>query len=368
MEKKTIAIASVAVAAIVILGVLAAVYLTNEEQRREVAFVNLSPPLMESWLAVNESDAYIAWEPFASSAVVRGTGRVIMWSSEIMPHHPCCVVVVSKAFLGKTDGVEMTKRLVKAHIEATEWMLDALSDRSGANYSLLVDVAVDFTKRSAAVVNESLNHLEYGYQMNESFSVGIELFTQTYIDDGWITNQTLASRGYSNVSDFADKYVDTSYIEAAPSVAPSSTMFPTTIRLGFLTGDIHQLAQAVAFNATVFGGQNLFQKYGLNVTKAVEGGYANGGALMDAMGLGEVDVGYAGAPPAILRHINNDVDAVIVAQANMEGSGIVVSAGSDIHTLEDLVGRVVATPGVTSIQHLLLKMALNERGIELVKG
>jgi hypothetical protein len=204
--------------------------------------------------------------------------------------------------------------------------------------------------------------------MDKSFTDAIELFTQTYIDDGWITNETFADRGYSSVSDFSDKYINGSYIETADTVTPTSTMFPTTIKLGFLTGDIHQLAQAVAFNSTVFGGQSLFQKYGLNVTKAIEGGYANGGAVMDAMGLGEIDIGYAGAPPAILRHINNNVDAVVVAQANMEGSGVVVHVDSDVESLDDLVGRVVATPSVTSIQHLLLKIALNARDIELVKG
>lgn len=368
MEKKTVIILSIAVAAIVVLGVLASIFLTSESGRKQVLFVNVNPPLMEDWLAVNESDAYIAWEPFASSAVVSGKGRVIMWSGEMMSHHPCCVVVVSKAFLEQTDGIEMTKRLVKAHIDATEWMLDAIAHKDGANYSLLVNVAVDFTQRSAAIVNESLMHLEYGYEMSEDFSDALEMFAQTYLDDGWITNETFATRGYSSVSDFSSKYVNRSYIDAADTVTPSTTMFPTTIKLGFLTNDIHQLAQAVALNSTVFGGQSLFQKYGLNVIKAVSAGYANGGALMDAMGLGAIDIGYAGAPPAILRHINNNVNAVIVAQANMEGSGVVVSVDSDVHSLDDLAGRVVATPSVTSIQHLLLKVALDKRDIDLVKG
>jgi len=369
MEKKTLIIAAVAVAAIVVLGVLAVVFLSNKgEQKKEVLFVNMGTNLMESWLAVNESDAYIAWEPFVSSAVVNGNGRVLMWSGEIMPHHPCCVVVVSKAFLSQPNGTEMTKRLVKAHIDATAWMLEALSNKSSANYTSLVNIAVEFTNRSAAIVNESLKHLEYGYVMNASFKTALEQFTNTYINDGWITNDTFHNRGYTNPTDFVDKYVNGSYIEAAGTVTPSATMFPTTIKLGFLTQDIHQLAQAVALNTLYFGGQSYFQKYGLNVTKALANGYGAGGDVMTAMGLGQVDIGYLGAPPAILKHINNNVDAVIVAQANMEGSGIVVAVSSDIHSIEDLAGRVIATPSVTSIQHLLLKTELNRLGLELVKG
>jgi ABC-type nitrate/sulfonate/bicarbonate transport system substrate-binding protein len=43
-----------------------------------------------------------------------------------------------------------------------------------------------------------------------------------------------------------------------------------------------------------------------------------------------------------------------------------VKVGSDVHELADLVNRTVATPGETSIQHLLLKIALERKGIELV--
>ena len=368
MEKKTMIVAAVAVAALVVIGTLAVIFLNKEEARKEVLFVNMGTNLMESWLEINQSDAYISWEPFVSSSVVNGNGRVLMWSGEIMPHHPCCVVVVSKAFLAQPNGTEMVQRLVKAHIEATEWMLEALSDKNSTNYTTLVNIAVEFTNRSAAVVNESLKHLEYGYQMNASFKSALEQFTTTYINDGWITNDTFHNRGYTSPTDFVNKYVNGSFVDAAGTVAPSATMFPTVIRLGFLTQDIHQLAQAVALNATSFGGQSLFQKYGLNVTKALANGYGAGGDVMTAMGLGQVDIGYLGAPPAILKHINNNVDAVIVAQANMEGSGIVVSVHSNINTIEDLAGRIIATPSVTSIQHLLLKMELNRLGIELVKG
>jgi len=368
MKKKTMIVAAVAVAALVVIGTLAVIFLSKQETRKEVLFVNMGTNLMESWLEVNESDAYIAWEPFVSSAVVNGNGRVLMWSSEIMPHHPCCVVVVSKAFLAQPNGTEMTQRFVKAHIEATEWMLEALSNKNSANYTTLVNIAVEFTDRSAAVVNESLKHLEYGYVMNASFKSALEQFATTYINDGWITNDTFHNRGYTTPADFVSGYVNGSFVDAAGTVAPSATMFPTAIKLGFLTQDIHQLAQAVALNATSFGGQSMFQKYGLNVTKALANGYGAGGDVMTAMGLGQVDIGYLGAPPAILKHINNNIDAVIVAQANMEGSGIVVSVNSNIHTIEDLAGRVIATPSVTSIQHLLLKMELSRLGIELVKG
>jgi NitT/TauT family transport system substrate-binding protein len=82
----------------------------------------------------------------------------------------------------------------------------------------------------------------------------------------------------------------------------------------------------------------------------------------------EVDIGYLGAPPAILKRLNEGTGTTIVAQANMEGSALVVSEDSDVNSLHDLVGKTVATPGESSIQHLLLKIALSREGISFLKG
>ena len=78
-----------------------------------------------------------------------------------------------------------------------------------------------------------------------------------------------------------------------------------------------------------------------------------------------MDIGYLGAPPAIINHLNAGVKTMIVAQANSEGSGLVVKAGSGINSLVDLVNKTVATPGESSIQFLLLKIALEKEGLEL---
>jgi len=84
--------------------------------------------------------------------------------------------------------------------------------------------------------------------------------------------------------------------------------------------------------------------------------------------MGQVDIGYLGAPPAINKRVGDQTDTVILAQANSEGSSLIVSVDSDMHELKDLVGETVATPGELSIQHLLLKMALDKEGIALIKG
>jgi len=361
----------VVVAAVVIAGVAAALFWAPGERPNSVKYVApVSPSLMDAWLEANESEAYIAWEPFVSSSVVAGTGKVLEWTSSIMPHHPCCVVVASNDFISGTDGEELTLRFIKAHAEATEWANSALADPDSEDFDILVNISADFTKRSAAVVTEAFKHMEFGFEMNTSFKGALSEFTEMYLDQGFITNATFEGAGYATPDEFVDDYVNGSFVEDIGTVTPSATILnPTTpIRLGYLTADLHQIAQAIARNETAFGGQSIFEKYGLNVVPAAPQGYGNGGIEMTAFIEGAVDIGYLGAPPAILNKINKGADTVIIAQANSEGSGIVVGADSHLDSLEDLRGHMVATPGETSIQHLLLKVALSRLNITLAKA
>ncbi|MEW5748233.1 MAG: ABC transporter substrate-binding protein [Candidatus Thermoplasmatota archaeon] len=371
MDRKIVILTVAVVAAVVLAGVATALYLNRASGDDSVGYVNMAPSLMEGWLAGNQSDAYIAWEPYVSSSVVSGTGRVIMWTNEIMPNHPCCVVAVSEDFLAREGGQDLAARFLKAHIEANRWMAEAMADEGSANYSLLLNMSAAFTLRTPEVVEEALGHVEYGYEMEADFLSALKQFTDMYVDTNIISNETLSDLGFGNVSDFIEDFVDESLLEVAGDVQPSGAILnpadEDAIRLGYLSGDIHQLAQFIAQNKTVGGGEkNLFEVYGLNVDPLPP--YLNGGVLMDGFSLGDIDVGYLGAPPAIQKHANLGVSVKIIAQANSEGSGIVVHADSDIHTLEDLIGRTIATPGEATIQHLLLKIALSREGIPFLKA
>jgi NitT/TauT family transport system substrate-binding protein len=371
MEKRIVILAVIVAAAIILAGVATTLYLQNAGNENTVNYVpNVAPAQMEGWLTANQSDAYIAWEPYVSSAVVGGTGRVLMWSNEIMPNHPCCIVAVSTDFLSSPQGPELTLRFLKAHMDATTWIQDALADPSSTEYDELVNMSVEFTSRSENVVKSGLSHVNYGYEMNSSFVSALETFTNMYMEINAITNETLASRGYSNASEFVNDYVNETYLEDAADITPEATILnpDDPILLGYLGGDLHQIAQVVARNESYFGGQSLFEKYGLNVETLPA--FLNGGAVMDAFIAPDVglDFGYLGAPPSILKRANLNAPTVIIAQANTEGTGLVVSVDSDIHELKDLIGRTVATPGETSIQHLLLKIALEREGIAFTKA
>lgn len=371
MEKMTSIIAVITAAAIVLAGT--ALYVLYDlgdgsGDGNTVYYVVEPPSSMKGTLAAGHIDGYIAWEPFVSDSVVGGVGTVLKWSGEIVPNHPCCVVAVYNSFISDEEGQELAARFLKAHMTATDWINAVMENKASPEYNLLKEIAVDFTMRNESVVEEALDHMTFHYATDDDFTIALENFTEMYLDLGVIGEEKIADGGYENVTDFVDQYVNGSYLEIAQSVEPIDTILnpDSPIRLGFLSGDLHQLAQAVAKSSEVLGnGKGIFETYGLNVEDAIGAPFANGGAVMNAFAGGYVDIGYLGSPPAILNHLNAEVDTTILAQVNIEGSAIVVKAGSGIDDLNGLVGKIVSTPGESSIQFLLLKIMLQQEGLSL---
>lgn len=126
------------------------------------------------------------------------------------------------------------------------------------------------------------------------------------------------------------------------------------VTIGYLPSD-HDAALFAA------DAQGQYKANGIN-TKLVQ--FNNGGDLMTAMASGDVDVGYVGITP-VLSSIANGVPVKVISAAQTEGSGIVVAKDSGINSVSDLNGKKIATPGESSIQHMLLTYYLKQNGMSL---
>lgn len=135
------------------------------------------------------------------------------------------------------------------------------------------------------------------------------------------------------------------------------------IRVAYLQGDIHQVAYFVAKSAAAGGGESFFEQYGVKVEEAKGAPYANGGVVMTAFQAGDVDIGYLGSPPAIIGHVNSEIDTEVIAQVNSLGSAIVVK--DSIVNASDLKGKTIATPGAATIQYFLLLTYLDDNNIDV---
>ena len=135
---------------------------------------------------------------------------------------------------------------------------------------------------------------------------------------------------------------------------------PPDVRIGYLTKDLHQLALRVAIV------NGLFEREGINVQLEE---FGNGGYVMDGFLAGEIDMGYLGVAPALVKSINQDIMITILAAVNMEGSAIMVSKSEydagHVTTIADLVGKTVLHPGRATVQNFLLRLALNQSGLSM---
>lgn len=129
------------------------------------------------------------------------------------------------------------------------------------------------------------------------------------------------------------------------------------VRIGYLSKDLHQLALRVALVNGLFDRENIS-------VKLVE--YGNGALEMDGFLAGQIDMGYLGVAPAMVKSINQEIDVTVLAAVNLEGSSIMVSKeeydAGRVTTIADLVGKGVYQPGPSTVQNFLLRLALNQSG------
>jgi NitT/TauT family transport system substrate-binding protein len=122
------------------------------------------------------------------------------------------------------------------------------------------------------------------------------------------------------------------------------------IRLAYLQNDIHQLACWVALE------KGFYTQEGLEVT--VAGIFKAGPELMSAFAAGALDMGYVGIAPATTAVANKAARVVVLAQANSEGSALVVRKESRAQAFSELKGNTLAVPGHATVQDFLLRKAL----------
>jgi NitT/TauT family transport system substrate-binding protein len=122
----------------------------------------------------------------------------------------------------------------------------------------------------------------------------------------------------------------------------------STVRIGYLLSDLHQLPFFVAVDKGFFSEENL------NVE--VVGPFEAGPAEMDALAAGQIDMGYVGVAPSVLAAARK-VPISIVSGVNLEGSGLVT--GTDIKTIGELKAKRIATPAPGSIQYVMFGMLLS---------
>ncbi len=157
----------------------------------KVKYIVLKPPEMIGALKSDQIDAFIAWEPYPAKAVTMGIGRILMTSNNIWKGHPCCVLAVDTEYMSK--NIEKIKRIVKAHIQATDFIKN--------NPNEAVQIAVKYTGMDEETIRYSMKTILYDY-------IPVVEGEIEYV-------QFLSKLGYikiDNAKEFTEKFVDTKII------------------------------------------------------------------------------------------------------------------------------------------------------------
>jgi NitT/TauT family transport system substrate-binding protein len=128
-----------------------------------------------------------------------------------------------------------------------------------------------------------------------------------------------------------------------------------TVRMAYLQNDIHQLACWVALE------KGFYAQEGLDVE--VTGIFKAGPELMSAFSAGALDVGYVGVAPATTAVANKTARVTVLAQANSEGSALVIRKDSRIQSVSELKGKTIAVPGHATVQDFLLHKVLDKTNL-----
>jgi NitT/TauT family transport system substrate-binding protein len=361
----------VAIAAILIAAV-AFIAFAPPTSAKTIKYTDVAPVNQQAYIQQGLIDGGVSWEPYCSDSITNGTGNAVLWSGDIWPDHPCCVVVADDDFLA--SNLPAVLGVLKAHIEANEWISDTLANKDTAeglaNYTLLLELGASFSNRNTTVVASALEHMTLDYNLTQIQTDYLKTYVESYISAGLVKSSDVP-----DVDAYVNDLVDTSLLTQADALTPvDQGAALTTVSLGYLQGDLHQFARVVAESPEIgsllgLGDRSLFNAYGVD-TKNPSGmpgsGYANGGAVMTSFAAGDVDMGYLGAPPVILNTANLKVGVTILALANSEGSALIVKNGID--SVDDLDGLLIATPGVSSIQYLLLLEIAEKYGYQVVKA
>lgn len=152
--------------------------LKNNVSSSNMTISEMDVPLMQNNLTAGNVNGYIAWEPYVSQAKFTGSEHVFMYSSDIWPEHPCCVVIATDDFIQKKP--DKLKKFLKVHVDATNY-INTHKNETAAIVSKKLGTNID-------VEYESLNHVKFIAIPNSDFDDNIMKLVGVQKQLGYVKN------------------------------------------------------------------------------------------------------------------------------------------------------------------------------------
>ena len=141
----------------------------------------MKTPSINDAIRTNTIDAGVTFQPFVSSSEAAGNG-VLAKSSDILPNHPCCVVVASQDLIDKHP--DTVKNIVAIHENATNFINDNVKN----NASAVVDLLPKDIVSDKNVEANSLASFPFISGLNDTYKANVDSFMQLEVDLGFLNN------------------------------------------------------------------------------------------------------------------------------------------------------------------------------------
>ena len=144
----------------------------------------MKTPSINDAINTNTIDAGVTFQPFVSASEANGN-KVLVTSADMLPNHPCCVVVASQDLIDeKPDTV---RDIIAIHENATAFINDNLESNASAVVALLPDDIVS----NETVEESSLMSFPFISGLSDDYKASVDSFMQLEVDLG-LLNKTIA--------------------------------------------------------------------------------------------------------------------------------------------------------------------------------
>ncbi len=93
MKRRNLIIAAVTIAAVLVVAAVLIAFVP-QTTGKTIKYTDVPPVNQQAYIQQGLIDGGVSWEPYCSDSISNGTGSALLWSSDIWPNHPCCVVAV----------------------------------------------------------------------------------------------------------------------------------------------------------------------------------------------------------------------------------------------------------------------------------
>jgi NitT/TauT family transport system substrate-binding protein len=167
--------------------VLLSAYLkTNGMSIDDINESAMKVPSINDALKTGNLPAAVTFQPYVSLGVADNSIDELVDSSEILPKHPCCVVVASDDFIKNNENT--TKDIIAIHKEATTFINKNIKDGKTSEVVKLLpkDIVADEDAEA-----KSLESFPFIFGLDDSYKTSVDTFQQMEVDLG-ILNQTIS--------------------------------------------------------------------------------------------------------------------------------------------------------------------------------